>query len=456
VKRTSLVLLAFALAALWAAGPASAEVKTETFRYPVEVKGYQVKQEITGAQHPKVDGNIVGMSADVVDEDGTPVSIKRLMLHHIVFAKLGRAPVGCDKYTAFDANQTLPPAASPIYGAGEERNVLALPPGYGVKMDKDEPWLMVWMLMNHKKTEDKAFIEWKVTYDTSPDITSVNPYWLDIINCHADPIYNVPGGGGKGSTHVKTYDMTMPESGHIVAAGGHVHGGAKGLAISQPDCQDRTIITSEPAWGMPDHAFYNVKPVLHEPGPISMSGTLSAQGFPVAQGQRLRLTSTYDNERTHTRVMGISMVYVAPSSEPVNGCGPLPSDAQKFQTPLPHRTQTPVFKVPLIGIGPNGTARTIKRPPGNTVALGNGGKIGVRNYFFTKPNVKVKRGSKLSWLFQSDDAEIHNVTVANGPRGFGSPNQGKGKFSYRFKARGKYQIFCALHPVSMTETVTVK
>jgi plastocyanin len=49
------------------------------------------------------------------------------------------------------------------------------------------------------------------------------------------------------------------------------------------------------------------------------------------------------------------------------------------------------------------------------------------------------------------------VTLANGPRGFASPNQStKAKFTYRFKKRGKYQIFCALHPVAMTETVTVK
>ena len=186
------------------------------------------------------------MSVDVVDEDGTPVSIKRLMLHHIVFAKLGTSPAGCDQYTAFDANQKLPAAAAPFYGAGEERNVLALPPGYGVKMEEKEPWLMVWMLMNHKKTTDKAFIEWKVTYDTDPDIQTVKGYWLDVVNCHADPIFNVPGDGGPGSTYTKTYDLTMPVSGRIIASGGHVHGGAKGLEISQPDCQDRTIIRSRP------------------------------------------------------------------------------------------------------------------------------------------------------------------------------------------------------------------
>jgi plastocyanin len=250
----------------------------------------------------------------------------------------------------------------------------------------------------------------------------------------------------------------MPESGHIVAAGGHVHGGAKDLRISQPDCIDnRTIITSEPAWGMPSHPFYNVKPVLHEPGPIQMKGTLSSQGFPVAAGQRLRLTANYDNELPHTRVMGISMVYLAPSETPVDGCGPLPTDIQTFQTNAPHRTITPRFKVPIVGLNASGKAVNISRPPGRTVALKSGAAINVKNFFFSRPNIAVKRGAQLNWLFKSEDNELHNVTLANGPRGFASPNQStKAKFTYRFKKRGKYQIFCALHPVAMTETVTVK
>jgi plastocyanin len=404
-----------------------------------------------------VNGHITGMSVDVVDEDGTPVPISRLMLHHIVFLTLGAQNPACKDYTAFDANQKLPALATPIYGAGEERNVLALPPGYGLKLKADEPWLMTWMLMNHKKTEDRAFIEWKVT-TTTDAVKDVHPYWLDVKNCNADPIFSVPGGGKPGSTYTKSYDMTMPESGHIVAAGGHVHGGAKDLRISQPDCIDnRTIITSEPAWGMPSHAFYNVKPILHEPGPIQMKGTLSAQGFPVAAGQRLRLTANYDNELPHTRVMGISMVYLAPSDEPVDGCGPLPTDVQTFQTSAPHRTVTPRFKVPIVGLNASGKAVNISRPPGPTKALKSGARIDVKNFFFSRPNISVKRGAKLNWLFKSEDNELHNVTLANGPRGFASPNQSTdATFTYRFKKRGKYQIFCALHPVAMTETVTVK
>src|SRR3954462_11901074 len=103
---------------LCAAGPAAAEQKTETFRYPVEVKGYQVRQEMTGADHPKVDGFITGMSVDIVDADGTPVPIQRLMLHHIVFSTLGEQNPQCPQFTGFDATQKLPGLARPFYGAG--------------------------------------------------------------------------------------------------------------------------------------------------------------------------------------------------------------------------------------------------------------------------------------------------------------------------------------------------
>ena len=456
-RRLRRALLASVAAFLFVAAPAMAETKTETFRFPVEVKGYQVKQDMTyGVEHPKVDGHIVGMSANVVNEDGTPVPIQRLMLHHIVFAKLFEKNQECAQFTGFDAAQKLPGLAVPFYGAGEERNVLALPPGYGLKTKSDDTWLMTWMLMNHRKTKDHAFIEWKVTTTTDP-AQDVHPYWLDVKNCHADPIFSVPGGGGPGSTYTKTWDYTMPESGRIIAAGGHVHGGAKNLELSQPDCQNRQIIESHPAWGLPEHPFYNVKPILHEPGPISMSGTLSSQGFPLAAGQRIRLTANYDNSRPHTRVMGIMGIYVAPSDGPVDGCGPLPVDAQTFETPLPHRDDTPVFKVPITGLDSQGRAITIQHPPGKRVALKSGTSIDVRNFFFGVPNVSVKRGAALNWVFKGSGGELHNVTLANGPRGFASPNQSsKAKFTYRFKTRGKYQIFCALHPVAMTETVTVK
>jgi plastocyanin len=282
---------------------------------------------------------------------------------------------------------------------------------------------------------------------------------MDVKNCHADPIFSVPGGGGPGSTYTKTYDLTMPESGRIVAGGGHVHGGAKNLTVSEPDCSNRTVFRSDPAWGMPGHPFYHVRPILHEPGPISMSGMLSQTGYPIRKGERIRLTANYDDQRPHTRVMGISMVYLAPDAS-VAKCGAPPSDILTPQPAAlrhePFRTKTPKFVVPLTGLDGNGKAHTIDRPPGKTVAVKDGTNIAVKDFYFSKPyNLAVTSGSTLKWSF--GPASLHNVTLANGPRGFSSPNLNDGRaFKFRFKQPGTYRIFCALHPVEMTETVTVK
>jgi len=69
--------------------------------------------------------------------------------------------------------------------------------------------------------------------------------------------------------------------------------------------------------------------------------------------------------------------------------------------------------------------------------------------------VVLSRGATLRWRFP--DAELHNVTLASGPRGFGSPHLNGGRsFEQRFTKPGTYKLFCGLHPVSMTGTVTVR
>jgi plastocyanin len=66
----------------------------------------------------------------------------------------------------------------------------------------------------------------------------------------------------------------------------------------------------------------------------------------------------------------------------------------------------------------------------------------------------VRRGATLRWRFGGQ--LLHNVTVANGPRGFASLHLDGGReYSHRFTVPGTYRLFCALHPVAMTETVTV-
>jgi plastocyanin len=429
---------------------------------------YEVRQTLTMVDRPNVDGFITGMSVNVVNKDGSAVPIQRLMLHHIVFFAIGQQNPICSSFTGYDS-RPFPYAnySTPIYGAGEERNILVLPKGYGVPITKAaDPngllgkWAMVWMLMNHRGVSDHALIRYTVTWDDNPDLTPVKGYWLDVRNCQADPIFNVPGGRAKGSTYRQTYDYTMPDDGVIVAGGGHVHGGAKKLRISQPDCNDRTVFQSKPAWGTKAHPFYHVRPILHEPGPISMSGMLSEKGYPIAKGERLRLTADYDDQRPHTRVMGISMVYVAHKDVP--DCGKPPGDVQHLQAAelagIPYRKHTPTFTVPLTRVGDDGKAHEIEQPPGARKALANGTTISVGSNFFGPANALVSRNTTLKWKFNSSGYDgLHNVTLASGPRGFASKNLNEGRtYKYTFRAPGKYKIFCGLHPVTMQETVVVK
>lgn len=450
-------VIAVAAALLVLAAPAGAEVTEKTFRYgPITVDGYEVKQSDFSLDVPKpdVDGFITSMDVDVTDADGTPVPISRLMLHHIVFSTLGRKDNTCDKYTLLDSKTKVPAVAERFNAAGEERMRLRLPPGYGYPVKASDRWLMTWMLMNHRKQSDAAYISYRVTYDTSPSLIAAKPIWMDVRNCRADPVYSVPGGGRPGSTHSVTSTWTPPENGRIIAGGGHVHGGGKSLVVSQPGCNNRTIAASRPTWGLRSHPFYSVRPILHEPGPINMTGFTSRQGFPVTAGRPVKLTSNYDAQLPHTRVMGIYQMFFVPDASVTNACAPFPTDVRTYRSSQRGRSLAPRFTVPLTGLNRNGQAVTIARPPGATVNLASGSTIDVASHFFSRPNVRVRSGSTLRWRFGSQS--LHNVTLASGPRGFASNHLNGGRtYAARFSVPGTYKLFCALHPVSMTETVTV-
>jgi plastocyanin len=85
----------------------------------------------------------------------------------------------------------------------------------------------------------------------------------------------------------------------------------------------------------------------------------------------------------------------------------------------------------------------------------SGARVKVGDRFFSRGNVILRRGAKLNYVF--DSGELHNLTLANGPVGIGSPNLNQGRlFTQRFRRAGTYRFFCALHPVQMQERVVVK
>src|SRR5262249_20252879 len=156
-----------------------------------------------------------------VDRRGRPLPISHIMLHHIVFLNAGdgarpRHDGTCGQFTLWDSTSLLPAFAERFYAAGEERAQMHLPPGYGYPIERDDHWVLVWMLMNHRQLPDTAYVRYTMTVQTDVSLKPVVPYWLDVANCSVDPIYNVSGGGAPGSLDRRTASWTIPTAGHIV------------------------------------------------------------------------------------------------------------------------------------------------------------------------------------------------------------------------------------------------
>ena len=159
---------------------------------------------------------------------------------------------------------------------------------------------MVYMVMNHRKAVDDAYIQYSYTVSDSPQ-KPVTPYWFDEVNCHTDPIYNVPGTRPKGSSDVRS--SRLPDAGRRPD---RRRRRSRSRRRSQADPEPARLQQPpgravNPTWGFASHPFYNVRPILHEPGPINMTAFSSTTGVPVKAGTRLRMNAIYDNSRPHVQ-----------------------------------------------------------------------------------------------------------------------------------------------------------
>jgi len=415
--RRLLVLLA--LGTLAAPGLAVAAEQTMTFTTgPIVVEGYGVAQQPMLAESPKLDGYVVGMEAEVVDAAGRVQGRDKVMLHHIVFAKIGARDLTCGN------------PAERFFAEGEERLAMRLPTGHGYPNRATDRWGLLYMLMNHKPQRLTGYIRYTVRYVTGEQLIPVKPVWLDVRNCSGpDPVFDIAGGGRAFSTVTKTADFVLPESGRLVAGGGHLHGGGLRLELRNETC-GTVPFQSLPSWGGP-----LPKPILHEPGPTKMSQFTSGEGISVAKGDRLRLAAVYENSRLHTRAMGIMLLYLAPGQ--VSGCTATP----ELDIDLGSPGAPPVFSMPL----PREPKGPIERRARSTW---------VGDFRYGVERVELRRGSMFTWRFLG--AFQHDVTVISGPEGFSAPWTLSGSFSHRFARAGTYRLFCSLHPARMVQQITVR
>ena len=445
-----LVAVACALAAILPA-PAQAETVNLTLKTkPFVLSGFTTIFPKVGVPTPKRSGYVTRMNAHLIDENGRRVSIRNVMLHHIVFVNTGYKG-GAPKKTTCKGR-----GGEPFWGAGEEKQPLMLPDGYGYQVDRRDGWTMQAMLMSHDLRAHKVTVVYTVTMVVGEKLSRVKPLWLRANGCTTHPSYDVTGDMPLGGVHARSYLWRMPLSGRIVEATAHLHGSSYAMTIDQPRCDDRTLIEQQPRYGYQNDIVYRARPVLHEPGPIATGHYLSETGIPVRKGEFLKVTGRYDGSRPHPRVMAIAHIYVAVDGDAPRSCAPLPQDGHIFWTRTDGTFKPPVMTLPLNGLSPDGRVVEIDRPAGvERVVDSTATRVDLEDERFVPANLSVGAGTKVIWSF--DDTERHNVTLADGPRLVASPNAGKGtRFVQTLATPGTYKLFCYLHPITMTQVITVR
>ncbi|HKP20519.1 MAG TPA: hypothetical protein VJT68_03320 [Thermoleophilaceae bacterium] len=425
-------------------------LKTYVFRVgPFSIGGYQTFRHNDVVQPPPVAGSIVGMDVRVVDPDGAEIPQSQLMLHHNVFTNGGPDNTRRDGACPDNAVRER------FYGTSEELRPLTLPRGYGYPTSPRDQWKMIWMVMNHRHQRREAYVEYRVTVDPDQSLAPVTPYWLSVVPCISDPMYTVPGGGKPGTVARRSKTFTMPKAGHIVAVGGHLHGGSYGLRLTQPDCDNRTIALNDPTYAPHGDPLYRVHPLLHEPDPKSIDWHQWRDGWAIGKGDRLRVTAAYDASRPHMRVMGISHVYLAADSSVKKGCAPAPKQEEVLGPDFENgRADPPAVRLMLAQWQGDGKARVIDRPPGAFRRLDGSGNVLVDRFAFKPSLLSIPRGSSLTWRFR--DSYIHDATVVRGPRGFATKTVRNKNQRIRFTVPGEYKLYCSIHPVLMSQVVKVR
>ena len=374
------------------------------------------------------------------------------MLHHLVFTNGGPDNRRGDRACPFNATRER------FYG--HQRGTAsddAARAATATRRTRPTRWRALLMVMHHRAGEREFFLEYRVTVDPRP-VIEVKPYWLSVIPCVPDPQWSVPGDGR--GPHRRSREFTMPEAGRIVAVGGHLHGGALSLDLSQPGCGDRTLVRSKPSYAPKDDPLYAVTPLLHEPDPKVISWWQSATGWPIRAGERLKVTAVYEGSRPHTRVMGIDHVYIAPPAPgmPAPRCAPAPRDAEILGRGFKGaRWAPPNVALTLSRIGKDGRARPSIRgagtpDDGRRRREGRRRRLGVRR----RTTWRSPPARSCSWRFAERGVK-HDVTLAAGPLGFGSPWLSDGRrYGRRLTEPGTYLLQCSLHAAYMSQVITVK
>ncbi|MGQ0843941.1 MAG: hypothetical protein ACT4QF_07375 [Sporichthyaceae bacterium] len=247
---------------------------------------------------PCEDCYVTSVTPDLVMADGSRADMNDgVMLHHMVIFEPGKTDPTCGR------SQGVGALGRRIFAAGDERTSIALPAGFGFKVDPGR-WTGIAELMNHSAQAQTVYLTVDVAHvpANTPGMKPVTPVWLDVANC-SDSQYRVPAGR---SATPWTWTSTM--TGRIVAGGGHVHAGGIGLTLDNATSKQR-ICASRAGYGTDALA-----------GMVTSMSTCEWDSLgTVRRGETLRMTSLYDAPRELGGVMGIMLIAVYETDDLAGG-----------------------------------------------------------------------------------------------------------------------------------------
>jgi hypothetical protein len=300
---------------------------------------------------------ITDMVPDLVFADGTTANMQQgILLHHFVFFNPANQALACSNAMS-----------EPFWGSGNERTPLHLPSPYGYGVNNSNVSMLT-HLVNLNTQAKTVYVQ--VIYRTRPNSETepTRPVWLDIDSfCNGgDSEYTIPT--GYSDTHV---DWTSTVDARVINAWGHLHdidiidsnpcmthcperGG--GIALSAEvrggpagdyfgpippnnpppsDITGATLCRSEANYGtsyglsrgggghldtMSQCGMFGEVPAGAQPEMYPPNAAYdSFEGYPIRQGQVIRLHSEYQNGAgvPKTDVMGIMNLWLAfPSPYP--------------------------------------------------------------------------------------------------------------------------------------------
>jgi hypothetical protein len=224
----------------------------------------------------------------------------------------------------------------PFVAVGEEKTIFSMPPGYGYPVGAHDFWVLNYMIHNLTATARRVYITYDVDFipKTSPQastMTAVHPIWMDVMDRHLYPVFNVAqhsGQNGKftfpdmaknpyGGNSSPLNQFTLDHAGTLIGTAGHLHPGGlyDDLDLIRTGASPRGGALPGP---VPNSVrlFRSNAHYFDKRGPISWNlamGATAADWRPSVQaGDTLRVSTTYDTTRASWyEVMGIMVVWEA-------------------------------------------------------------------------------------------------------------------------------------------------